>query len=231
MNCSTPGFPVLHFLSSFAQTQVHWVDNAIQLSSSVAPFSSCPQSFPVSGSFSSFISGGQSNGASASVSVLPVNIQGWSPVRLTCLISILQGTFRSRLKYHSLKTSILWCPWDFQESSPTPQSEGINSLAFCFLYGPALTTVSNHWEDYSLDYTDFVGRVHISAFNTLSRFVIILMPVGQEATVRTLYGITDWFKMKKGVGQGCLLSPCCLTYILSTSWEMLSWMSYKLESR
>ena len=32
--------------------------------------------------------------------------------------------------------------------------------------------------------------------------------VGQEATVRTLYGTTDWFKIKKGVGQGCLLSPC-----------------------
>ena len=31
---------------------------------------------------------------------------------------------------------------------------------------------------------------------------------GQEATVRTLYGSTDWFKIEKGVGQGCLLSLC-----------------------
>ena len=31
---------------------------------------------------------------------------------------------------------------------------------------------------------------------------------GQEATVRTLYGTTDWFKIEKGVWQGCLLSPC-----------------------
>ena len=32
--------------------------------------------------------------------------------------------------------------------------------------------------------------------------------VGQEARVRILYGTTDWFKIEKGVGQGCLLSPC-----------------------
>jgi len=32
--------------------------------------------------------------------------------------------------------------------------------------------------------------------------------VGQEATVRTLYGTTDWFKIEKGIQRGCLLSPC-----------------------
>ena len=40
--------------------------------------------------------------------------------------------------------------------------------------------------------------------------------VCQEATVRALYGTTDWFKIEKGVQQGCLLS-LCLTYMLSTS--------------
>ena len=53
---------------------------------------------------------------------------------------------------------------------------------------------------------------------------------GQEATVTTLYGTIDWFKIEKRVRQGCLLSPC-LTYILSTSWKMLGWMSYKLDLR
>ena len=60
------------------------------ISSSVAPFSSCPQSFPASGSFpvsQFFVSAGQSIGASASVS--PMNIQGWLPFRLTGLISLL----------------------------------------------------------------------------------------------------------------------------------------------
>ena len=60
--------------------------------SSVVPFSSCLQSFPASGSFAVshfFASGGQSTGASASASVLPVNIQGWLLLRLTGLISLL----------------------------------------------------------------------------------------------------------------------------------------------
>ena len=52
MDCSMPGFLVLHHLPEFAQTHVHWVDDAIQSSSSsVDPFSSCPQSFQHQGLF------------------------------------------------------------------------------------------------------------------------------------------------------------------------------------
>ena len=40
---------------------------------------------------------------------------------------------------------------------------------------------------------------------------------GQEATVITGHGTTDWFQIKKGVHQGCILSPACLTYMQSTS--------------
>ena len=61
------------------------------ISSSVVPFSSCLQSFPASGSFPMsqfFTSGGQSIGASASASVLPMNIQDWSPLGWTGLISL-----------------------------------------------------------------------------------------------------------------------------------------------
>ena len=61
------------------------------ISSSVIPFSSCLQSFPASGSFLMswlFASGGQSIGASASPSVLPMNIQDWFPLGLTDLISL-----------------------------------------------------------------------------------------------------------------------------------------------
>ena len=54
---------------------------------------------------------------------------------------------------------------------------------------------------------------------------------GQEATVRTGHGTTDWFQIEKEVRQGCILSPYFLTYMQSTSREMLGWMKSKLESR
>ena len=78
MVCSTPGLPVLHHLPEFAQTHVHRIGDVIQPSYPVTPFSSWPQSFPASGSLPMswlFASGGQSIGASASASVLPMNIQ------------------------------------------------------------------------------------------------------------------------------------------------------------
>ena len=61
------------------------------ISSAIVPFSSCPQSFPASGSFQMsqfFVSGGQSIGVSASSSVLPMNTQDWSPLGWTCWISL-----------------------------------------------------------------------------------------------------------------------------------------------
>ena len=42
---------------------------------------------------------------------------------------------------------------------------------------------------------------------------------------------TDWFQIGKGVRQGCILSPCYLTYMQSTSREMLDWKKHKMESR
>ena len=79
MDCSTPGFPVLHWLPEFAETHVHRVGDAIQmshplLSPSLPTFSlSQHESFLMSLLFKS---SGQSLGASVSASVLPVNIQG-----------------------------------------------------------------------------------------------------------------------------------------------------------
>ena len=86
------------------------------ISFSVVPFPSCPQSFPVSGSFRMsqlFESGGQIIGASSSVSVLPMNIQDWFPLGLTGLIS-LQSKRLSRVfsnttvEKHKLSKTLLF---------------------------------------------------------------------------------------------------------------------------
>ena len=123
MGCSTPGFPVLHHLLEFAQTHVHWVsDGHPAISSSVIPFSSCPQYFPESGSFpvsQLFISGGQNIGVSTSASVLPMNIQGWFPLGLTGLIS-LQSKITAQTKMFCTSHSIqfLWNCSIFKSLAP-----------------------------------------------------------------------------------------------------------------
>ena len=91
MDYSTPSLPGHHQLPEFTQTHVHWVGDAITISSSVIPFSSCLQSFPESESFPMnqlFAWDGQSIGVSASTSVLLVNTQDWSPLGWTGWISL-----------------------------------------------------------------------------------------------------------------------------------------------
>ena len=101
------------------------------ISSSVIPFSRL-QPFPALGSFqlSQFsTSGGQSIGVSASASVLPVNIQDWSPLGWTGWISLQSKGLSSLLQ----------------------QFKSISSLALSFLYSPTLTSIHDHWKNNSLD--------------------------------------------------------------------------------
>ena len=101
LNCTMPGFPVLHYVPEFAQTHVHWISDAIQPSHPLlSPSLPVLKSFPGSGSCPMswrFTSGGQSIGASASSSALPVNIQGWHPLGLTGLILLSGLTLESLL--------------------------------------------------------------------------------------------------------------------------------------
>ena len=74
-----------------SQSLLRLMSIELVMPSSVSPFSSCPQSFPASGSFQMrqfFASGGQSIGVSASASVLPMNIQDWFPLAWTGWISL-----------------------------------------------------------------------------------------------------------------------------------------------
>ena len=104
------------------------------ISSSVIPFSSCPQSLPASESFPMsqlFAWGGQSTGVSALALFLPKNTQDWSPLGWTGWVSC--------------------SPRDSQESSPTPQFKSINSLVLSFLHSPTLTSIHDYWKKHSLD--------------------------------------------------------------------------------
>ena len=96
--CSTSGFPVLLHLPEFAQTHVHWVGDAIQ-TSSVVHFSSCPQSFPASGSFFQWVS---SSHQVAKVLEFQLQHQSFQWTPRTDLLAV-QGT----LQHHSSKAWIL----------------------------------------------------------------------------------------------------------------------------
>ena len=103
------------------------------ISSSVVPFSSCPQYFPASESFQMsplFTSGGQSIGVSASTSVLLMNTQDWSPLGWTTWIS-LQSKGLSRVF-----------------SNTTVQKH--QSSALSFHCKPTLTSIHDHWKNHSL---------------------------------------------------------------------------------
>ena len=112
LDCSTPGFPVPHHLLELAQTHVRcqWCHPAI--SSSVVPFSSCPQPFPASGSFLMsrlFAWGGQTIGVSASASVPPMNTQDWSPLGWTGWISFQSKGLSRVFSYPTVQKHQFFC--------------------------------------------------------------------------------------------------------------------------
>ena len=147
MDCSTPGFPVLHCLPVCPNwcPLSQWCYPTI--SSFVILFSSCLQSVPASGSFQMtqlFTSGGQSIGALASASVLPTNIQDWYPLGSTGLIS-LQSKGLSRV-------FCITTVWKHQ------------FFSISLLYGPTLTSIHDYWKNHSFDYTDLCLQSDISTF-------------------------------------------------------------------
>ena len=132
------------------------------ISSSVIPFSSCPQSFPSSGFFQMsqfFTSDGQTIGVLTSTSVLPMNTQDWFPLGWLDLLAV-QGTLKSLLQHHSSKASIL------QQSL----------LFICQLSHPYMTT----GKTLALTRQTFVEKVMSLLFNMLSRLVITFL---QEVSV------------------------------------------------
>ena len=131
--------------------------------------------FPSSGSFPVswlFASGGQSIGASASVSILPMNIQDWFPLKLT------------------------------HEFSPAPQLKSINSLVLSLLYSLTFTSVRDYWKNHTFDYMDLCHesddiKVKSLLFNRLCRFVIAFLPRSKHLLISWLFTVHSDFGAQK----------------------------------
>ena len=128
-------------------------------SSSVIPFSSCPQSFPASGSFKLISTSHQV------AKVLEFQLQHqtfqWAP-RTDRLYDGLDGLPCS--------------PRDSEESSPTSQWKSINSSVLSFLYGPTLKSIHDYWKTIALTRQTDIGKIMSLLFNMLSRWVITFLP-------------------------------------------------------
>ena len=156
------------------------------ISFSVTPISSCPQSFPASGSFPMsqlFASSGQSTGASASASVLPMNIQkDWFPLGLTSDLLAVQGTLNSLLQHHSSKASLFWRSAFFMVQLSHPYMTNGKTIA--------------------LSIWIFVGKVMSLLFNMLSRLVI-------EVLLRSKHLLISWLQSPSAV----ILEPKKIKYV------------------
>ena len=137
------------------------------------------------------LSGGQSIRTSASVSVLPMNIQGGFPLRLTGLICFLSKGL-SRL----LSSTTVPKYWNSKEL----QFQSSNYLALC-LCGPALTIIHDYWKGHSLDYTDFFSKAMPLLFNVLSRFFIAFLSVCTDKDTVCLK--VNLERIKPTVSSGC----------------------------
>ena len=170
MNCNTPGLPVHHQLPEFTQIHVHWVRCNPAISSSVVPFSSCPQSLSASGSFpisQLFAWGDLSIGVSASSSVLPKNTGDWSPLEWTGWIS-LQSKGLSRVFSNTTGQK-----HQFFSAQLSSQSQ---------LSHPYMTT----GRTIALTRQTFVGKIISLLFNMLSRLVITFLPRSKRLLISWL---------------------------------------------
>ena len=171
MDCSTSRFPVLHWVCSNSCSMSHWYYQFI--SSSIASFSYCPQSFLASGSFTMsrlFTSGGQSFGASTSAPVLPMSIQDWFPLGFTGLISLLSkglsrvfsSTTVQKHQFFSAQSS-LWSNFHIYT--------WLLEKPYLWLYGPLSAVISLF-------------------FNTLSRFAIVFLPRSKHLLISWLQSLS-----------------------------------------
>ena len=172
MDCSTPGFPVLHSLPEFAKTHVHWVDDAIQPSHPLSL--TAPPAFNLSQHQGLF----QWVSSSHQVAkVLELQLQHQSFQWIFRVISFridwfdlpVQGTLKSLLHHHNLKASILQHPAFFMVQLSQPY---------------------DYWKIIALIIWTIVGKVMSLLFNTWSRFVIAFLPRSKRLLILWLQSLS-----------------------------------------
>ena len=175
----------------------------LTISSSVVPFSSCLQSFPVSESFPVsrlFAAGGQNIGALTSVSVLPMKIQNWFPLGLTALIS-LQGILEGLLQHHNSKVNVLWHSAFFM----------VYKLSHSYVTTEKITALTSR---------TFVGKMMSPLLNTLSWFVIAFLPRRKHLLISWLQSSAVILEPKKIKSVTVSIFPHLFTM---KWWDQLPW--------
>ena len=113
MDCSTPGFPVIHYLLEFAQTHVHWVGDTIQPSHPLSPPSPPAYNLSQHQGLFQWVSSSHQKAKywSLSFSISPSNeFSGLIFFRIDWFdLLAVQGTLKSLLQHHSSTVSVLWC--------------------------------------------------------------------------------------------------------------------------
>ena len=152
MDCSMPGFPVLHYLLEFSQIHVCWLRDTIQ------PFHPLwlpsPPAFNLS----------QHQGLFKWVSSL-------HQVAKVLEFQLQHQSFQSIFRVWSPCS-----PRDSQKSSPALLFQSINFSVLSLFYGPTLTSIHDYWKTITLTICTIVGKVMSLLFNMLSRFVIAFLP-------------------------------------------------------
>ena len=147
MDCSMSVFPVLHHLLGLLKLmpiESVMPSNHLILCCPLLLLSSVFPSIRVCLMSRLFPLGGQSIGASASVPVFPMNIQGLFPLGLIGLISLMSRVLSSIFSNTTF--------------------ESISSSVLSLLYGPTLTSIHDYWKNHSFDYMDLYQQSNVSTF-------------------------------------------------------------------
>ena len=171
MDCSTPNFPVLHYLLQFTQTYVHWVNGAIQPPHPLSPLLLLALNLSQNQGLFQWV-----GSLNQMAKVLELQLQHSPSNEYSGLISFridrfdllaVQGTLKSLLQHHSLKASILWCSAFLM----------VQLSHRYMITGKAIALT--RWI--------FVSKVMSLLFNTLSRFVIAFFPGSKHLLISLHY--------------------------------------------